>query len=353
MKRVIVIFTVFVMFVFSVTVSAASGDIKGNIYSTDIVTYLNGAAVTSYNIGGRTCIDAEVLNWHYGFEVYWHEGERWLEINDKGGRFASLQAYSGELTESKGETAGKVKGQFYETDIKTTLNGREIESYNIGGRTFICAEAMACFGYSVLWDETFRTLDISKPADFYKYETNYGVINSIDKLKLNRDMWVFFNRGIYVKKGESEYIIDTPSNKVYVSPGGVTYIKLSDFEYIFNGKCVMNEKKETVINDFGNGIKDEYDCFRYSIDFSYDTNYSPKLKECDIGSFEDTRDDVSGEELFEIDFGSVSFTVNGEPFPVKALYGGKEFDSGLIAVGNEIYIPAHSAAKVLGYDMAW
>ena len=45
-------------------IRAIPGDIAGVVYATDIRTTLFGAPVTAYNIGGKTCIDAEILNWH-------------------------------------------------------------------------------------------------------------------------------------------------------------------------------------------------------------------------------------------------------------------------------------------------
>ena len=145
-------------------------------YYTDIKTYLYYSPITSYNIGGKTVIDAEILNWHYGFDVYWHDDTRVLEILDKGGMFNSLEAMSGSLCEGTEGTTGGVAGSYYSTDIIATVDGREIESYNIGGRTCIAAEQLRDFGYEVIWDASARTLSIKKPSDFYKIETDYGMI---------------------------------------------------------------------------------------------------------------------------------------------------------------------------------
>ena len=70
---------------------------------------------------------------------------------------------------------------YYTTDIVTYLNGKEITSYNIGGRTVILAEEMKNFGYSVIWDELKRELLIDKPMDFYRYNTELGVIKTVYK----------------------------------------------------------------------------------------------------------------------------------------------------------------------------
>lgn len=337
----------------TVTVFSAPGDVAGNIYSTDIVTYLNGATVTSYNIGGKTCIDAEILNWHYGFDVYWYEDTRKLTITDKGGRFVSGQAFSGEITESVSENPGIVMGNYYETDIVTTLNGKEIESYNIGGRTFICAEAMADFGYDVKWNEEDRTLKISKPMDFYKYPTDYGTVCSMDNLKRERDMFVFFTRGVYVSQGDDTYMLQIPSNRIYVSPGGVTYVKLSDFVHILDGKCSMEQKTEPVYNDYGNGYTDTYEIYKYIFNISYDKTKSPELVACQVGSEDVKREDVKKDGLYSVELSGTSVIINGDEYAVKAYYGGKEFDSSLKVVGEEVYIPAYNVGKILGYDLSW
>lgn len=59
---------------------AAVGDVIGNIYATDIVTYLNGMKIPSYNIGGETVIVVEDLE-RYGFQVEWYEESRCLSAN--------------------------------------------------------------------------------------------------------------------------------------------------------------------------------------------------------------------------------------------------------------------------------
>ena len=170
---------IILIFCFCNTAVAANGDVLGNYYHTDIKTYIYYAPITAYNIGGKTMIDAEILNWHYGFDVYWNENTRKLEIFDKGGRFNSMQAMSGEIYENSAGKYGEIAGTYYETDIETYLNGKEITSCNIGGRTCIAAEEMAEHGYDVAWNEQARILTVNKPADFYKIETNLGTIKTI------------------------------------------------------------------------------------------------------------------------------------------------------------------------------
>lgn len=49
---------------------AKNGDVIGNIYATNIKTYINGYPISSYNIGGKTCICVEDLD-QYRYDVLW------------------------------------------------------------------------------------------------------------------------------------------------------------------------------------------------------------------------------------------------------------------------------------------
>ena len=59
---------------------------------------------------------------------------------------------------------GKTAGEYFSTDVVTTVNGAPIHSINIGGRTLICAEEMSYHGFRVVWDGAARTLSVSKGA---------------------------------------------------------------------------------------------------------------------------------------------------------------------------------------------
>ena len=75
--RTILIMTVFLSL--SSTSYAANGDVAGYIYSTDIVAYIDGMAIPSYNIGGKTVVIAEELV-NYGFNVIWNNETRRLNL---------------------------------------------------------------------------------------------------------------------------------------------------------------------------------------------------------------------------------------------------------------------------------
>lgn len=143
---------------------AKSGDIAGVYYATDICTSLNGYAIDSINIGGKTLISAEDMHF-YSFDVVWSESERTLRIS----RAPHPVNGTPPAVQKSNVPSGNVLGYYYETDVTAYLDGNAITACNIGGRTYILAEEMRNFGYTVNWDAERRTLDILS-ADRAGYE---------------------------------------------------------------------------------------------------------------------------------------------------------------------------------------
>lgn len=147
-KFLIALFTVSVLVLLPQAAFADSG-IAGQIYSTDILAYVNGKPIDGYNIGGRTVIIAEDLV-DYGFTYTYDDESRVLRVasffNDGIKEVAQIP---------RGKT-GRILGNIYKTDIKVYFNGNLVTGYNIGGRTAICIEELgdltdspnAFYGYS-------------------------------------------------------------------------------------------------------------------------------------------------------------------------------------------------------------
>ncbi len=136
----------------------AFGAVAGQYYYTDIVTYLNGVEIDAINVGGETLISAEDMQ-YYSFRVQWLPIERELHVNSiphaENGKPPIVKRASGAV--------GTVRGNYYETDIVTFLDGVPIIAYNIGGRTYIHAEEMRHYGYLVEWSPEKWTLSIESP----------------------------------------------------------------------------------------------------------------------------------------------------------------------------------------------
>ncbi len=156
MRKVICTFCVLILL--SLCVSAATGDIAGYYYATDIKTFLNGFEIDAINIGGETLISAESMD-VYGFAVYWFAEERMLEIieTNNNENIAPVPVVHRDVI------PGTPVGNYYETDIVTTLNGKPVIAYNIGGLTYIHAEKLRDCGYDVIWYPDERKLDITSP----------------------------------------------------------------------------------------------------------------------------------------------------------------------------------------------
>ena len=173
MKKVLVAL-VLVLLIVPTVAFAATGDVAGKIYSTDILTFVNGKAVDGYNIGGKTAVIVEDLDGIYrGFfhtyddetrtlmvDAYWHKnfGSTEFDVVD----------------DSKRGQVGEILGDIYETDIKVFVNGSEVTGYNIGGKTAVCVEDLGTveenpnseFGYSKYlcnfeWDGENRTVSLN------------------------------------------------------------------------------------------------------------------------------------------------------------------------------------------------
>lgn len=146
-----------VIIMFTVIVSAASGDVAGVYYATDVVTTLNGEEIRDIVIDGKTLISAEDMR-YYGFSVNWLADSRELKIvtldhAERGAPPVVVKTHQG----------GTIMGNYYETDIVTTVNGRVITAYNIGGETFIYTNELRDFGFLVFEHLTERKVEIISP----------------------------------------------------------------------------------------------------------------------------------------------------------------------------------------------
>ncbi len=332
----------------------ALGEVAGNVYGTDIVTYIYDCPVTSYNIGGKTCIDAEILNWYYGFDVYWYADERKLTIDDKGGRFYSGQAASGELVEKVSSSVGEIVAKYYTTDIVTYLNGREITSYNIGGRTVILAEEMKDFGYSVRWMEKERKLFIDKPMDFYKYKTQMGDIKTIYKYDSYINFAIECMANVMLIKDKNNYnevIIDKPLKAVSNGMGS-QYIKFTDFADILQGKWIMHEEILTSEDMSAQGLITRNDRYVYSFDFFFDNTKDlttvAKSHNTSLGQWPNTNGKIEVAFLSHIS----QININGLMRSIFSQHGGRVFNAYLMIYKDELYIPVQMIAEVMGYDLA-
>jgi hypothetical protein len=124
----------------------------GDVLYTDIIAYINGEAIPSYNIDGNTFIIAEDLM-RYGFNVAWDGEERTLKVLG----WNANKAFDPIPAEKETAASGAFKTNYFYTDIKTFVSGEEAEGFNIDGQTLIHFDLLAEYGM-VEWDAQAREL---------------------------------------------------------------------------------------------------------------------------------------------------------------------------------------------------
>lgn len=203
MKK-IVVFTLLIVLIIPANAFAKSGDIAGVYYTTDIKTMLNGYEIDAINIGGQTLINAEDMHF-YSFYISYSDAERELRVD------RTTYATNGvPPTVAKSELpSGSVLGNYYETDIVTYLDGREITAYNIGGRTYIWAEEMRKLGYVVEWYGEERLLDITSPDRAgYEYSINLSEGKSATEEGVG-NFSIDYAKGGIVGTGDADHFISS------------------------------------------------------------------------------------------------------------------------------------------------
>lgn len=176
MKKVIsIILSTVMMLMISTSVFAANGDIIGHIYSTDIRAYINGVEVESYNIGGKTAVVIEDILREDSHQYVYDDSTRTLKF------FSLNPDYLVEEKAQNKAKPGRVIGNIYETDIKTSIYDAVISTYNIGGKTAVAIEdlgydnAFSPIGGKFIWNEKERTISLE-----FLYSKWYGPLEDKD-----------------------------------------------------------------------------------------------------------------------------------------------------------------------------
>lgn len=152
-KRIALLMAAMLM-IASAAVPAFADTIIDYVLYTDIKTYINDIEITSYNIKGNTAVVVEDLA-SYGFDVAWDGSARTLKVVRNSGKAITGSA----VTATSGGKVGDKAMPVYATDIKTYLDGKETESYNVGGRTIVYVDDLAAlYASDYKWDPAAKTL---------------------------------------------------------------------------------------------------------------------------------------------------------------------------------------------------
>lgn len=84
-------------------------------------------------------------------------------------------------------------GNLLETDIKTYINDRRINSYNVNGYTALIAEDLVKYGFTVDWDSKARILNITKP-DFAEFSGD--IVSDNKKVQVGKKVGTAYHTDI-------------------------------------------------------------------------------------------------------------------------------------------------------------
>ncbi|MDR6549929.1 hypothetical protein [Paenibacillus qinlingensis] len=307
------------------------GTVVGSVLTTDIRAFVNGSAIRSMNIDGKTAIYVEDLRSH-GFHIAWEPNQRQVSIFPD----------PNELDPSKNDPnlgftnagIGDPIADVVATDIHTFALGKEIPSYNVEGRTAVFLQDLSPLLGGLTWNEQVHTAsflsDTTLAADPRAVQSSKYPLQ-VEQTSGTRFTIYFKDDGLYV--GDSRigfgqdgrvmlsvtkmaqlfaYQTEMQDHGLYLSDKtyGFRITPQQDTVslYWFNGKT--NEVKLTfpTIERDGELYVSEYDLKQL---FGYSSNWQSELKQLDI--------DYSH---FDVkDFG-VSRHTNNYLYTLKGLYVG-------------------------------
>lgn len=171
----------------------------GVVKSTDIVTFIDGSPIESYNYNDNTYIEAEKLA-NYGFDVKWNETERTLEISRAERSFTPYA--DDDINEKKGgRTLFVPVYDVYSTDIVTYVNGKPAGGINVGGRTLVSNDYMEEYGICT-YDNNSRS---------YRIDIIGREIADCEEKTHTNDEILYSERGFFDDNGILTYGISTKS----------------------------------------------------------------------------------------------------------------------------------------------
>lgn len=159
------------------------GDAIQPIYTTDILTCVDGVPIQSYNIGGQTMIALEELE-NYGCTIAYDNSIRTLFANKT---HDIPKDFSPTISR---RTVGGIYGYTYETDIRSYVNGGFVSTQNIGGKLCVAVEVLgdrtlywkygmycSAYGMGYSYNDNERILYLtSSPDDEPSYNTKLSAL---------------------------------------------------------------------------------------------------------------------------------------------------------------------------------
>ena len=182
--RKTILFAIVLTVLCSIRVYAKNGDVVGNVYSTDILAFINDVPVPSYNIGGKTVIIPEDLE-DYGIQCTYSDDLRTLLI------YCFTWDPSLRKQVARG-VAGRVTGKIYETDIRTYVNGLPVQAYSLNGKMAVAIEDLgqvfdlnmeySPYNMRYVWDSKDRAVSL-----YFLYDNSYIIMDILAAKSLSLD----------------------------------------------------------------------------------------------------------------------------------------------------------------------
>ena len=125
----------------------------GDVLYSDITAYINGHAIPTSVIDGKTLIVVEDLA-NYGFNVGWDGAAKTLSVARISGKEFNPLPVTADAARP-----GTFKTHYVYTDIKTFLSGTRVNSYALDGVTLIDFDDLGRYG-SFTWDGAARAIKL-------------------------------------------------------------------------------------------------------------------------------------------------------------------------------------------------
>lgn len=134
------------------------GDIIGYARYSDIIAYIDGKPIQTYNIDGHVAIITGDL-YYYGFDTNWYSGVRRMTTISRN-YWANERPIYYKPEKIPEELVGEIAMPVYYTDIKCYVEWpyREIKSFNVGGKLAIYLKDLAeIYADAYIWNPQERT----------------------------------------------------------------------------------------------------------------------------------------------------------------------------------------------------
>ena len=154
MKKLIALLCAILMTA-TMIVPAFAVEIIGQVLSTDIRAYINGAEIPAYNIDGRLAIVVSDLN-NYGFRTSYNNDLRKSSVT----RNPYASSFTSVPSKASGLPIGARVMDVYKSDITVELDGRPVQAFNVDNRMAIYFSDLKDYG-TYVYDNNLRTSSIT------------------------------------------------------------------------------------------------------------------------------------------------------------------------------------------------